>query len=181
MQRQPDGDAGCAQPQDGTRYRHVRARITQGRLAASLRQPHAALDHALGRAAAVGLTPCQPNTIIFFRHRSHRTAVDWPTVPLMDTDNRVGHGMETIVVAWLEGGRCALICACGQSQRLTHKPRTWTHFDFIWRSEERFWIRCRACHAHIERCVSYASHPTSNRRHNRSHGDGSGAIRLSSS
>ncbi|RDB43434.1 hypothetical protein DU490_07860 [Halomonas sp. DQ26W] len=64
--------------------------------------------------------------------------------------------METIVVIWLEDGGYALICACGQSQRLTHKPRTWTYFDFIWRSEKRFWIRCRACHAHIELCVCYA-------------------------
>jgi hypothetical protein len=72
-------------------------------------------------------------------------------------DMREGHGMETIVLTWLRDGSCALVCACGQSQRLTHKPRTWTHFEFIWGSEGRFWIRCSACHAHIERFVSYPS------------------------
>lgn len=72
-------------------------------------------------------------------------------------DTRVGHGVETITLTSLDSRGCALICGCGQSQRLTHKPRTWTHFDFIWRSEGRFWIRCHACHAHIEHFVSYPS------------------------
>lgn len=62
--------------------------------------------------------------------------------------------METIILTWLDDGGCALICGCGQSQRLTHKPRTWNRFEFLWLSSRRFRIRCRACHAHIERFVS---------------------------
>lgn len=85
--------------------------------------------------------------------------------------------METIILTWLDDGGCALICGCGQSQRLTHKPRTWNRFEFIWLSSGRFRIRCRACHAHIERFVS---HPRT-WYHSRLHSGESGAIRLSSS